>query len=175
MHLRCRSLTFLCSKHVFVQQTRPFLESAPQADYANEVRQREFAEVLEKDPNAIFRKLLYLHSPVKQHSGTQADDNASLLGRATLAASRVIVTRDGSGKARLNTTYLLRTLTSVAADTASRPYWRRSSTDPASDFGSTVGNDAGMNVWHEVSPSVQQLMKSHTPRFVSNIVARVSR
>ena len=160
---------------LFVQQARPSPESAPAADYANAVRQREFAEVRENDPNAIFRKLLYPYSPVKSHSASPADVNARLLGRATLAASRMIVTRDDSGKARLNTAYLLRTLTSVAADTASRPYWRRSATNPASDFGSTVGNDAGMNVWHEVGPSVQQLMKSHTPRFVSKVVARVSR
>jgi len=160
--------------NVFVQQTRPSLEFAS-ADYANAMRQREFAELGEKDPDAIIHKLLYPHSPVKQHPGSQMDSNASFLGRATVAASRVIVTRDDTGKVRLNTAYILRTLTSVAAESASRPYWRRNATDPASDFGSAVGNDAGMNVWHEVSPGIQQLMKSHTPRFVAKIAARVSR
>jgi hypothetical protein len=161
--------------NLFVQQTRPSLGFAPTADYANAVRRKEFAEVSEKDPDATIRKLLYPHSPVNRHSGSQTDGNASFLGRATLAASGVIVTRDDTGKVRLNTAYVLRTLTSVAADTASRPYWRRSSTDPASDFGSTVGNDAGMNVWHEVGPSIEQMMKGHTPRFVLKIAARVSR
>lgn len=95
------------------------------------------------------------------------------MSRATYAGSRIFVTRDASGKGRLNTSYLLRALTSVAADTASRPYWRRSLGEPFSDFGSTVGNDAGMNLWREFRPGIEQLMKSHTPKFVSNIEARI--
>ena len=95
------------------------------------------------------------------------------MGRATSAASRTLITRDDSGKARLNTSYLLRTLTSVAKDAASTPYWRRSSAEPFGDFGSTVGNDAGMNLWHEFGPGIQHLMKSHTPKFVSRIEERV--
>jgi hypothetical protein len=83
------------------------------------------------------------------------------------------VTRDDSGKGRLNTSYLLRALASAAADTASHPYWRRSIGQPFSDFGSTVGNDAGMNLWQEFRPEIEQIMKSHTPRFVSRIEARV--
>jgi hypothetical protein len=44
---------------------------------------------------------------------------------------------------------------------------------PFSDFGSTVGNDAGMNLWHEFGPGIQQLMKSHAPKFVSKIEERI--
>ncbi|MGA7170621.1 MAG: hypothetical protein WBX08_15810, partial [Candidatus Sulfotelmatobacter sp.] len=68
-----------------------------------------------------------------------------------------------------NTSYLVRVLASAAADTASRPYWRRSVGEPFSDLGSTVGNDAGTNLWHEFRPGIEQVMKSHTPRFVSRI------
>jgi hypothetical protein len=100
--------------------------------------------------------------------------NDSLMRRATWAASHILLIRDDSGKVRLNTSYFMRTLTSVAADTASRPYWRRSFTDPFGDFGSMVGSDAGMNLLHEFEPGVQQLMKSHAPRFVSRIEARIS-
>jgi hypothetical protein len=125
----------------------------------------------QSDPNAIFRKYL---SPPKQPVNYYSAGSASLLGRATYAASRTVVLRDESGKGRLNTSYLLRVLTSVAKDEASTPYWRRHRADPFSDFGSTVGDDAGMNVLHEFAPALQQAMKSHTPRFVAQIAERIA-
>jgi hypothetical protein len=128
----------------------------------------------QRESKTIFEK--YLSSPAaKPPSAYHATSDVSLMGRATFAASRIFVTRDESGKDRLNTSYLLRALTSVAADTASRPYWRRSPTGSVGDFGSTVGNDAGMNVWHEFRPGIEQLMKNHAPKFVSRIEARVAR
>ena len=30
-----------------------------------------------------------------------------------------------------------------------------------------------MNLWHEFRPGIEQLMKSHTPRFVSKIKERI--
>ncbi len=128
----------------------------------------------QKDPDAIFRKYLYPSSQ-KQQSGYHSVSNGSLMGRATSAASRPLITRDDSGKARLNTSYLLRTLTVVAKDAASTPYWRRSLAGPFNNFGSAVGNDAGLNLWHEFGPGIQQLMKSHTPKLVSRIEERVTR
>jgi hypothetical protein len=126
----------------------------------------------QRESKTIFEK--YLSSPsAKPPASYHFTSDGSLMARATYAASRIFITRDESGKDRLNTSYLLRALTSVAADTASRPYWRRSPTGSVSDFGSTVGNDAGMNVWHEFRPGIEQLMKSHTPKFVSRIEERV--
>jgi hypothetical protein len=126
----------------------------------------------QKDPNALFAKYLKPTSsnqkPVDSAAGV---DN--LMNRAVHAASRTFITRDESGKGRINTSYFLRTLTSVVADTASRPYWRRSVGEPFSDFGSNVGNRAGMNVLHEFEPGLQQALKSHTPRFVSRIEQRI--
>jgi|SRR5580658_532797 hypothetical protein len=127
----------------------------------------------QRDADATLRKYLY-PSPVRPQPGYRSGSSGSLMGRATYAASRTLVTRDGSGKARLNTSYLLRTLTSVAKDAASTPSWRRSAGEPFSDFGSTVGNDAGMNLWHEFGPSIEQLLKNHTPNFVSRIEERIS-
>jgi hypothetical protein len=95
--------------------------------------------------------------------------NEGLVRRATYAASRTLITRDDFGKAGLNTSYLLRMLTSVANDTASTPYWRRRFAEPFSDFGSTIGNDVGMNVLHEFEPAIKQLLKNHTPKFVTAI------
>jgi hypothetical protein len=82
-------------------------------------------------------------------------------------AAATLITRDDFGKATLNTSYLLRMLTSVAKDTASTPYWRRRFADPVSDLGSTIGNDVGMNVLHEFEPGIENLLKNHTPKFVT--------
>jgi hypothetical protein len=126
----------------------------------------------QEDPNGIFRK--YLTSP-KQLTNYSPTGSSSILGRATFAASRTVLSRDASGKGRLNTSYLLRALTAVAKDEASTPYWRRHRGDPFSDFGSTVGNDAGMNVLHEFAPALRQAMKSHAPRFAAQIAERIAR
>jgi hypothetical protein len=125
----------------------------------------------QEDPNAIFRKYL---SPRKQPVNYYSANSGSVLGRATYAASRTVVLRDASGKGRLNTSYLLRALTAVAKDEASTPYWRRHRADAFSDFGSTVGNDAGMNVLHEFAPALQQVMKSHTPRVIAELAGRLA-
>ena len=127
-----------------------------------------------KDSSTVFDKYLY-PSSVKLRSAYRLSGSGTLMGRATYAASRIFVMQDETGKGRLNTSYLLRALTSVAAETASRPYWRRSGAQPFSDFGSTVGNDAGMNLLHEFAPNLQGVMKSHAPRFVSNMAARIGR
>ena len=98
----------------------------------------------------------------------------SFMGRATYAASRIFITRDGSGKGRLNTSYFLGVLTSVASDTAYRPSWARSTSATFSNFGSTMGSDAGMNVFHEFGPGIRQMLQGHTPKFVSRIEARIT-
>lgn len=108
------------------------------------------------------------------NSRYQASSNDSWVGRATDAASSILVTRDESGTRRLNASYLVGVLTSVAAHSASRPYWLRSSSVPISDFGSTVGNDAGMNLLHEFGPGLREAVTGHMPSFVSRIQQRVT-
>jgi len=113
----------------------------------------------------------YLNPAVpRRGSGDQLSNSGTMMGRATNAASRIFFTRDESGRDRVNTSYFLRALTAVAASTASRPYWRRSATEPFSALGSTVGNDAGMNLFHEFQPGIQHLVKSHAPRFVVKMI-----
>ena len=102
-------------------------------------------------------------------------DNQSLMGRATDAASWILFTRDPSGKRSFNSTYFLRLATSIIADSGSRIYRTRSKTAPLSDFGSTLGNDAGMNFLHEFGPSLQQAVTSHLPKFVTRIENRITR
>ena len=96
------------------------------------------------------------------------------MGRATYAASRIFITRDDSGKGRLNTSYFLGALTSVAVQTAYRPYWARSSSATFNNFGSTIGSDAGINLFHEFGPGIRQIVKGHAPKFVSRIEERIT-
>jgi len=122
----------------------------------------------QKPPDAFLAKYLSTASAKQKPSDRAAD--SSFMGRATHAAAGIFFTRDDSGRGRVNTAYFLRALTLAASDTASRPYWRRSATEPFSDFGSTVGNDAGMNLLHEFGPGIQHMVKSHAPRFVGRII-----
>jgi hypothetical protein len=113
----------------------------------------------------------YLNPSAPQRSSSDhVSDSGTMIGRATNAAARIFLIRDESGRDRVNTSYFLRALTAVAADTASRPCWRRSATGPFSDFGSTVGNDAGMNLLREFGPGLQHLAQSHAPKFVARII-----
>ncbi len=120
----------------------------------------------------LFDKYLYpalLKRNVNYHPSTS--DSAK--GRALYAASRIFITRDETGKGRVNTSYFAGVLSAAALHMAYRPSWNRSASAPFSDFGSTIGNDAGMNLFHEFKPGLEQLMKSHTPKFVSKIEERV--
>jgi hypothetical protein len=101
--------------------------------------------------------------------------SSSFMGRATYAASRIFVTRDDFGKKRLNTSYFLAVLCSIANHSASRPYWARSSSAPFNDFGSTIGNDAGINLFHEFGPGIRQMVKGHAPKLVLRIEERITR
>jgi len=127
-----------------------------------------------KQPSDLFGKYLY-PSLLKRNVNYHPSTSDSFMGRAVYAASRILVTRDDSGRGRLNTSYFLAVLSSAAIHTAYRPYWARSASAPFSDFGSTMGNDAGMNLLHEFRPGLQQLMKNHAPRFVTKIEQRIGR
>lgn len=130
----------------------------------------------QRDSSAFFRKFLY-PSVAKQGARYQASSSDRLMGRATDAATRVFLTRDETGRKKVNTSYFVGVLTMLAEHRAERPYWARSNSvsAPLSDFGSTLGNDAGMNLLHEFGPGLRQMMTAHTPAFVSKIEERISR
>jgi hypothetical protein len=117
-------------------------------------------------------KRIFASTP-SQSNSNHTSESESLIRRAGYAASSVVVTHDDAGRRRLNTSYLLRVLTTTAAHSAYVPYWRRPLSQPANDFGSTIGNDAGMKVFHEFEPGILQLVKSHEPKFVSAIGERI--
>lgn len=125
-----------------------------------------------KGIDALFSK--YMDASRQQNSRYQQSSSYKLMGRATDAASRMFVIRGVTGKRNLNTAYFLRVLTSVAAQSASRRYRARSGTAPLSDFGSTLGRDAGMNLLHEFGPGIRQIVKGHAPTFVFRIGERMA-
>src|SRR6266568_1029839 len=131
------------------------------------------AAVLQKESSVFFGKYLYpmlLRQDPRYHAST----SDTIMGRATYAASRVLITRNDSGKRTVNTSYLLGVLTSAAVAAAYRPYWARSPSTTFKDLGSTIGSDAGINVLHEFWPGIRQVLKRHSPKFVTRIEKRIT-
>jgi hypothetical protein len=128
----------------------------------------------QKDSDAFFRRY-FDASLSRQDSRYHASSKDTLMGRAADAASRIFVTRDEFGNRRLNTSYFVGVLTAVAVHSASRPYWARSNSMPLSDFGSTVGNDAGMNLMKEFGPGLRQAVAGHMPSIVFRVQKRILR
>ena len=129
--------------------------------------------VHQNESSAFWGKFVY-PSLLKQDPRYRASTSGSFVGRAADAASRVLIMRDDSGKGRLNTPYFLGVLTSVAIHTAYRPYWARSQAATFNNFGSTIGSDAGLNLFHEFRPGILLMVKGHTPKFVSRIGAPIT-
>jgi hypothetical protein len=129
--------------------------------------------LIQKESSAFFNKYLY-PALLKQDPRYHPSSNRSFFGRVTYAASRVLFTRNDSGKTTLNTSYFLGVLTSVAISTAYHPYWTRSTSATFKTFGSTIGSDAGINVLHEFAPDIRQMVKGHAPKFVSRIEERIT-
>ncbi len=135
------------------------------------LRADSFKEEL-RDGNEFRRELAeLLRHPPNYHPST----NGSLMRRAASTALGTFFTRTPSGKNKLDTSYLLGVLSSAVIQTANRPYWNRPVSAPFSDFGSRVGNDAGMNLLHEFRPGLEQLLKNHTPKLISRIEASFER
>jgi len=65
-------------------------------------------------------------------------------------------------------------LSAVAMHAAYRPYRARSTSETFNNFGSTIGGDAGINVFHEFRPGIGQIVKGLTPKFVSRIEERIT-
>jgi hypothetical protein len=161
----------------FVSEARAPLQLAEADVHAGEMRQAGLVSdgapaQHGQDFDAWLHKILY-PTMVKQPSSSA--DDGSLMSRGLHAALRALVAHTDSGSVKLNTGYLLRTLTAVAADSGSTPYWRRHAVDSVGDFGSMVGNDAGLNLWHAFSPGIEHVMVKHTPKFVSRIQAHVGK
>lgn len=122
----------------------------------------------ENDPGAFWNK--HLHLPQVQ---PPLSTSGSFARRTFAAASGFLITHEDSGKGRLNTSYILVALSAAAAHAAYRPYWARSASATFDDFGSSMGSDAGINVFHEFEPGIRQVVRDHIPRFMFRIEDRV--
>jgi hypothetical protein len=129
--------------------------------------------LVQKESSAFFGKYLY-PSLLRQDPRYYTSTSSSFLGRTTYAASRILITRDDSGERALNSSYFLGVLTSVAIATAYRPYWARSTSATFKTFGSTIGSDVGINLVHEFGPGIRQILKGHTPNFMSRIEENIT-
>jgi hypothetical protein len=129
--------------------------------------------MFQKESSAYSGK--HLNSPLlTQNPADHPLSSDKLMDRAFYAASRTFIARDESGRTRVNTAYFLRVLSSVALHSAQRPYWARSGSEAFSDFRSTIGSDAGINVLHEFDPGLRQITKHFTPKFMSRIEERIT-
>jgi hypothetical protein len=147
----------------------PVVQASEQANFDGGAQFGNFVFYQEKPDQNSSRDFLsrHVYPTLPRRNLNYHPANESLLRRATYAASRTLIARDDSGKVRLNTPYLLRTLTSMAKDRRRLHYWRRHFADPSSDFGLTIGNDVGMNVLHEFEPGIEKLLNNHMPKFVT--------
>jgi hypothetical protein len=170
--------------HTFVNEARSPLTLGAVAVNAGAMRETELAHVtpgpqpslaarykvalLQKESSAFFGKYLY-PSLLRQDPRYYPSTSSTFLGRATYAASRILITRNDSGERTLNSSYFLGVLTSVAIATAYRPYWARSTSAAFKTFGSTIGSDVGIDLFHEFGPGIRQMLRGHTPKLVSRI------
>ena len=122
----------------------------------------------QKEAHSFVDKNLY-PSLLKQDLRYPPSTSGSFMGRVTDAASRNFITRDESGKGTLNTSYFLGLLTSVVIHTAYRPYWARGASTTFNNFGSTIGSDTGLNLFHEFEPGLRKMMRGHGPKVVYEI------
>ena len=100
----------------------------------------------------------------------------SFLSHVSYAATRLFITRDNSGRSKLNTSYLLGALASAAASRTTYRLYRTKpiagtfgnfgSTQPVSytfgNFGSSIGGDAGRNIFQQFWPRFQQILGRHS-------------
>jgi hypothetical protein len=133
-----------------------------------------YETVFTQEGSSTFLDKYLVPSLLKRNLRYHPSTSGSFMGRASDAASRIFITRDDSGKGRLNTSYFLGVLTSVAIHTAYRPYWARSTSATFNNFGSMIGSDAGLNLVNEFRPGILQMVKGYTPKFVSRIGAAIT-
>jgi hypothetical protein len=114
-------------------------------------------------PQYVKRNLLYSPST-----------GGAFLDRGSHAVPSILVSRNGSGKIRLNASSVLGVLTAVAAQATSHPASPRSNSATFNNAGYASGRHDGPDVYDEVGTSIRQLMKSFTPKFVSGIQGRIT-
>jgi hypothetical protein len=143
--------------------------------------------VVQKESNAFVEKYLYPWQ-WRQDLRYQPSTSDGFVGRIGYAASHLFFTRDDSGKRKLNTSYMLRVLTSAAVSAATYrptpacvattiycPYRTQPVSATFGNFGSTVAGDAGRNIFHEFWPGIHQILGGHSLKVLQRVEERIAR
>jgi hypothetical protein len=147
----------LPDKEPFTHLIRPNLDETP--------------FMLQQRPNNFLDNYM---NQLRQLAPYHPSSTQRILDRAGYAVFRDLIVRDNSGNRSLNTSYLLKVMTSGVVSTARRPYWERSPSDTFNNFGSTIGSNMGTNFFHEFWPGIRETLNSHAPTFVKRIEQGIS-
>jgi hypothetical protein len=99
-----------------------------------------------------------------RHVRPKPSDSPDMFGRATLAVSRVLLVRDSQGRTQANSAYLFGAMVTSAIATAYQPYSHHDASEVFGNFGSTIGGEAGMNLFREFWPQLKQGFSSRMAR-----------
>ena len=105
-----------------------------------------------------------------QHFQYSPSDSPDMLGRATHAISRVLLARDAQGRAQANSAYLFGAMVTSVMATAYEPYMHHDAGEIFGNFGSTIGGEAGMNLFHEFWPQLKQRLAMRVPHMLQRSV-----
>jgi hypothetical protein len=134
------------------------------------------APVFQKESVVISDRYLY-PSLQRQDPRYHSSTSDNFLGRVSNTASRLFITRDNSGRRKLNTSYLLGALASAAVPNTTYRRYRtqlvsyqaQSVSGTFGNFGSNVGGDAGMNIFHQFWPRIQQILGGHSLKVLQRV------
>jgi hypothetical protein len=129
------------------------------------------AAVAEHQTTNFFGKYLF-PTLLSQDPRYHPSEKDGFWSRSTYAATRVLITRRDSGQKTINSSYLLGALVSCAISASYQPV-RRTTGQTLSDFGSTVGGDAGMNILKEFWPQLRSTFRPMTPKKLRDFSGRM--
>lgn len=147
---------------------RPNWSNSP---YPQSYASRMGQGVADQSEQGFFTKFLlptFLHQDPRYYAST--DDSYG--ERAAYALSRIFVTRNDNGKSALNTSELLGAVLAASITTAYHPIRRPTPGQVAGGAASTMGTDAGLNMFREFWPDIREGLMDHGPRMVQTLVAR---
>jgi hypothetical protein len=151
-----------CKFHLFVRQTYSpytFAFGAVLADTESRRFIQGFAlsAVLHQDPR-------YFFSPKR-----------TLLGRASYAVTRVLITKNDNGRNVVNTSEFLGTLFTSSLQNSYYPRHDRTFHDTMNRFSGALSSDATGYLLREFTPDIKRFIHKHTPEKMQNKVQNIEK
>jgi hypothetical protein len=132
---------------------------------------RNYAAAVAQHQTANFLGKYLFPTLLSQDPRYHPSEKDGFWSRSTYAATRVLITRRDNGQKTINSSYLLGVLVSSAIAASYQPV-RRTSAQTLSDFGSTVGGDAGMNILKEFWPQLRSTLRPIAPKKLRDFSGR---